>query len=741
MFCEPEASPQIRPAQSRMTSNAPPNKILPLPLPGVEQPEAALMDERSLDHPPNSVHAKAAGLEGVPLAPNIRTDMESAFNQDLSQVRVHADPAADAITRGADAAAMTIGNDVWFGAGRYRNDSLGGRLIIAHELAHVVQQQKGGLDPPINPHASHEREASLAAITTALGERPQIRSNTGVGIARITPEEETTLIEAAKRQIAKVPLKQQEHRVGSGGAATEGSYMGRLANEGVPAANLDEFTTAANFPHMDIVSSRGLAQVKLSGSLRMFLAQVDPETLSKGGGLAKATRAAEKLAENAPALKAAGVWPKTDTGEPVEATVEALLENMSKKSLHIVGSDRVEPLRNEVRADAEAIPETWGLKAGPELNKDIEQLVGRIQSAGLTREQLLTLERNHRLGIDTKSFKEASSGPAVENESISAGDIPSPTPTPTPGTPAPTPTADTPAPTPTTDTPALEPVADTAPSGAIAELGKTGGVLKKVGSHGMKWGGRALAAYSAWTETKRLRESGHSTSESIVGGVGLGSGFLAAPALLKNAKGAGAADLVINLANAGLNLAGAPREVTDVSSTVASATPSSFAGSLYSQGARAYKNLGTAVTTGDARGIDRQVEEMAKGDAGAPLQGYAMMTQVAAELGSGKGLSTAIMKVGSKGQDSAAARIGNKAGDETYKFINKDLPEATEFAKKDIGKIAESVDSNIEAAKQVVAAKVEAARAKGTEIKDDVVNAAGEKLEQAKALARKYLPF
>ena len=75
---------------------------------------------------------------------------------------------------------------------------------------------------------------------------------------------------------------------------------------------------------------------------------------------------------------------------------------------------------------------------------------------------------------------------------------------------------------------------------------------------------------------------------------------------------------------------------------------------------------------------------MQKGEAGGPLQGYALMADVIPDLLSGKSFEDTIMAAGSKGQDSPAARIGNFLGDEAYQFINKDLPEAKEFFIKDL---------------------------------------------------------
>jgi hypothetical protein len=77
---------------------------------------------------------------GKPLEPPLRQEMERRFAHDFSQVRVHSGPAADQSTRDVSANAYTVGHDIAFAAGRYAPATHAGRRLVAHELAHVVQQ-------------------------------------------------------------------------------------------------------------------------------------------------------------------------------------------------------------------------------------------------------------------------------------------------------------------------------------------------------------------------------------------------------------------------------------------------------------------------------------------------------------------------------------------------------------------------------------------------------------------------
>lgn len=77
---------------------------------------------------------------GAPLPGRVRQDMEGRFGADFAPVRVHAgETAARASTR-LSAAAFTVGRDVFFGRGRFQPEQHGGRQLLAHELAHTLQQ-------------------------------------------------------------------------------------------------------------------------------------------------------------------------------------------------------------------------------------------------------------------------------------------------------------------------------------------------------------------------------------------------------------------------------------------------------------------------------------------------------------------------------------------------------------------------------------------------------------------------
>lgn len=80
---------------------------------------------------------------GQPLPAPARNFYESRFGHDFSQVRVHTGARAERSAKELGARAYTVGRDVVFGAGEFEPATRGGGLLLAHELAHVVQQGGG----------------------------------------------------------------------------------------------------------------------------------------------------------------------------------------------------------------------------------------------------------------------------------------------------------------------------------------------------------------------------------------------------------------------------------------------------------------------------------------------------------------------------------------------------------------------------------------------------------------------
>lgn len=115
---------------------------------------------------------------GMPLESALRQDMEQRFGHDFGRVRVHLDKRAAESAREVGALAYTVGHDVVFAQDQFMPHSAAGRRLLAHELAHTVQQERNGDGTAASTsEARADQAASQAAegghvSTQALGGAP-----------------------------------------------------------------------------------------------------------------------------------------------------------------------------------------------------------------------------------------------------------------------------------------------------------------------------------------------------------------------------------------------------------------------------------------------------------------------------------------------------------------------------------------------------------------------------------------
>ena len=130
---------------------------------------------------------------GQPLDAATRAYFEPRFGRDFSEVRVHSGSAAAQSARDINANAYTVRENIVFGAGQFAPNQSFGRTLLAHELAHVVQQ--GRPEYPAASQGNCERDAEDAAGSVGSGNAPMVRTGAVFG--------------AVQRQAATEPIARQ----------------------------------------------------------------------------------------------------------------------------------------------------------------------------------------------------------------------------------------------------------------------------------------------------------------------------------------------------------------------------------------------------------------------------------------------------------------------------------------------------------------------------------------------------
>jgi hypothetical protein len=220
---------------------------------------------------------------GRPLDPGTRDYMEPRFGHSFADVRVHADARAAESAAAVHAHAYAVGRDVVFGAGRYAPGSAEGTKLIAHELAHVVQQSASVHPTPMpsleigSADAPEERAAEAAAERVMGGGAAGALGAEGGAVVRrqevipidlvpVSPEESQKL----KEQGIELPTVSDETWRDIGGVAdnagkplseTEKKKIAALLEVAAPSGPPLAFTEGPRFVLHDTASPVGQTSI------------------------------------------------------------------------------------------------------------------------------------------------------------------------------------------------------------------------------------------------------------------------------------------------------------------------------------------------------------------------------------------------------------------------------------------------------------------------------------------------
>lgn len=139
--------------------------------PAIQQrPDAASRAAGSLD---TTAAVEAAQHGGAPMSKDQLSYFQPRFGYDFSQVRIHTGSSAAAGARAVQARAYTAGRDIVFGAGQYAPQTTSGKHLLAHELTHVVQQQRAPGPPSVVMRTPDPTPTSLDQFSDADKQRLQ----------------------------------------------------------------------------------------------------------------------------------------------------------------------------------------------------------------------------------------------------------------------------------------------------------------------------------------------------------------------------------------------------------------------------------------------------------------------------------------------------------------------------------------------------------------------------------------
>lgn len=109
--------------------------------------------------------------DGHALDSRVAASVGEAYGTSFAHVRIHTDDTAARLTAAEGAHAFTIGEHIAFAPGAYQPGTVHGDALIAHELAHVVQQQH--LGPAALQRKKIDEDGSVDAAETEADQAAQ----------------------------------------------------------------------------------------------------------------------------------------------------------------------------------------------------------------------------------------------------------------------------------------------------------------------------------------------------------------------------------------------------------------------------------------------------------------------------------------------------------------------------------------------------------------------------------------
>lgn len=191
---------------------------------------------RSQNLSEDDINSLGAGAE-MNLA--TRGFFEQRLGRDLSSVRIVVGSRADALARRIHARAFTVGERIVFADGEYRPDDEDGKLLLAHELAHVGQQRDGLArqlmreeegDSPGSSGSSTSGTGSASAASTSTGSTSAGSTATGSSTSASSSSSSTTAgsstpVPGTTGGGSGTPVTSATGGSGSGGTASSSDFV------------------------------------------------------------------------------------------------------------------------------------------------------------------------------------------------------------------------------------------------------------------------------------------------------------------------------------------------------------------------------------------------------------------------------------------------------------------------------------------------------------------------------------
>lgn len=214
----------------------------------------------------NQVEMRSGGSN---LNPATRSLLEPGFGHSLENIRIFSDAQADRLSRHFDAEALTVGQNIFFAQGNYDPGSPSGQHLLAHEVAHAVQQRGvhfgeedlgtlnwGGLDVP-GRHSQSETEAHTATQAVMGGRAASLSAVANPVVSRWESGEHKHAVDDSIPEEMRGKIKLANGMMVTPGEIT--AMMGDLYGKFDPKTG--QFDPKASFDQMNNADPKEMAKL------------------------------------------------------------------------------------------------------------------------------------------------------------------------------------------------------------------------------------------------------------------------------------------------------------------------------------------------------------------------------------------------------------------------------------------------------------------------------------------------
>ncbi len=339
--------------------------------------------------------------QGQPIQEDTRSDFETRFGADFSDVRIHTGTEAADLNKSIHAKAFTRGSNIYFSNGAYDPSSSSGKGLLAHELTHVVQQ--GHADGPAQRTATNDGPLQREEADDDDTPTPEERAIALAKAARAAKEAEQAATEG-QREVVKSKDQKNEEKKSEKESKQKAKAAAGHANEATTKGKKRKKGEAKDSPRVDqTVGEPGGP----AGGMKKAPAspEEDPafqNVVKKIGGVAKTSKKHPSAKSKADEAQAGAVAPLEEITGRAQGTHAAEMEKTEAPPFDAAGF-KAQLLKRIDELAPKNMEEADDLKSENKLGSVKEEMSGKVdQEKAASRGPL---EAKKAEGPDLKSVE------------------------------------------------------------------------------------------------------------------------------------------------------------------------------------------------------------------------------------------------------------------------------------------------------------------------------------------------